>query len=251
MKMNHRVKAVLIDDEAHARASIRGILESNFPEVEISGEAKDLPEGVKLINKVRPDVVFLDIEMPGYSGLEILDFFPPESISFQIVFITAYNEFALNAFELSAVDYLIKPLQVDDMKRSLEKLSKMTPQNLEVLKHNLDNPQNGRIMINISGGQVFLELAKIIYLKADGSYTHIILSGNERHYVTKKLVEFERLQQIGNFLRIHRSHMVNLNHITKYTRQDGGSVIMSNGDELSVSQEKKQELEDYLAGFRL
>ncbi len=249
--MNHKFKAILIDDESHARASIRGILESNFPEVEIIGEAKDLPEGVKLINRSQPDVVFLDIEMPGYSGLEIMDFFPHGSVNFRIVFITAYNEYALNAFELSAIDYLIKPLQVDDMRRALEKLAKMIPQNLEALKHNLDNPQNQRIMINISGGQVFLELPKIIYIKADGSYSHIILAGNERHYVTKKLVEFERLQQIGNFLRIHRSHMINLDHIVKYTKQDGGTVTMTNGDELSVSQEKRQELEDYLSEFRL
>lgn len=249
--MNKSLRALIIDDEMQARAAVRGLLEENFPEVKIVAEAKDLPEGVKLIHQHAPDVVFLDIEMPGYSGLEILDFFGKNEIQFQLVFITAYNEYALNAFELSATDYLIKPLQQADMARAVNKLLQQVPQNLEALRKNLDPNEPKRVLINISGGQFFIELDHIIYIKADGSYSNIVLKNNEKHYVTKKLVEFERLQQIGNFMRIHRSHMININHMVKYSKNDGGIVVMSNGDELSVSQDKKQDLEDYIAGFKL
>jgi two-component system, LytTR family, response regulator len=244
-------RALIIDDELNARAAIKGMISENFPEVELVGEAKDLPEGVKLIYSLQPDIVFLDIEMPGYSGLEILDFFAKDQINFKIIFVTAYNEYALNAFELSAVDYLVKPLQLDDLKRALKKLDTSPSQALEALRSNLSKDEPKKILINASGGYVFVNVEDILYIKADGSYSDIIMTGGDHHYVTKRIAEFERLQEMGNFLRIHRSQIINVDHIAKISRIDGGTVIMSNGDELSISKEKRAELEIMISKYKI
>lgn len=243
-------KAIIIDDEHHARAAVRGMIEENFNNIQVVGEAKDLPDGIKLIHSSLPDIVFLDIEMPGHSGLEILDFFPKESVSFHIIFVTAYNEYALNAFELSAIDYLIKPIQLEQMKRALSKIERISPKKLEVLSANLNEHQPKKIILSTSAGQVFVKLDDIIFIKADGSYSNIVLVNNERHYVTKKLVEYDRLQEIGPFLRIHRSQMINVNHIDKILKQDGGSVVMVDGTELSISKDKKAQLEEMITQHR-
>lgn len=244
-------RALVIDDELNARAVIKGMLAENFPEIELVGEAKDLPEGVKLIYALQPDIVFLDIEMPGYSGLEILDFFGKDQINFKIIFVTAYNEYALNAFELSAVDYLVKPLQLEDLKRALKKLETSPPQAMEALRSNLSKDEPKKILINSSGGYVFVNAADILYIKADGSYSDIIMTDGDHHYVTKRIAEFERLQEMRNFLRIHRSQIINVDHIAKISRIDGGTVTMSNGDELSISKEKRAELEIMISKYKI
>lgn len=247
----NKKRAIIIDDELNARAVIKGMLSENFPQIELIGEAKDLPEGVKLIHAHQPDIVFLDIEMPGYSGLEILDFFGKGQITFKLIFVTAYNEYALNAFELSAVDYLVKPLQLSDLKRAINKLETVPTEAIEVLRSNLNPHDSKKILINSNGGYIFIEINDIIYIKADGSYSDIIMTGNEHHYVTKRIAEFERLQEMGNFLRIHRSQIINIDRIAKISRIDGGTVSMSNGDELSISKDKRAELEELINRFKI
>jgi len=244
------ITAIIIDDEAHARAAIKGISEDNIPELSIIGEAKNLPDGVKMIRQLNPNVVFLDIEMPGYSGLEILDFFGDNEINFHIIFVTAYNEYALNAFQLSAIDYLVKPVQLEDIKRSLKKIGSVSSHQMETLKSNLSTEnQNHKIIVTTSGNQLILELNNIIYIKADGSYCDIILTNGEKICVTKRISEFDKIQDFPHFMRIHRSHIVNIKHITKIVKSDGGFIQMVNGDELSISKDKKQELEKSIASL--
>ncbi len=236
------MKVLIVDDETNARLALRGILELHFPEIDIAGEAKDLPEAVRKIHQIQPDVVFLDIEMPGYSGLELVNFFESDQISFKIVFVTAYSEYALQAFEISAIDYLLKPIRKEQIGRALEKLTPTSKLQMEALRENLDDAAHKRIALQLSDGLLFVELNDVLYLVADGSYTHIHLRDGQKLTVTKKLLEYEKLEQWGNFMRIHRSHIINLSMISRILKQDGGIVVMCDGKQFSISNDKKQAL---------
>ncbi len=245
------MKAIIVDDELNARLALRGILEENFPEIEIVAENHDVPSAVKSIHAHKPELVFLDIAMPGYSGLELLKFFDESQINFKIIFVTAYAEYAINAFELSAVDYILKPVRIEALQRALSKLNDTkSGESLKVLQNNLEMPQNKKIALNTGDGITFIELQDILYLKADGSYTHFYISNKNKITVSKKISEFERLEQVGNFMRIHRSHLINLERIQKIVKQDGGTVIMDNGDELSISSDRKTTLLEKFESFR-
>lgn len=245
------MRAIIVDDELNARLALRGIIEENFPEIEIVAENADVPNAVKSIHSFQPELVFLDIAMPGYSGLELLKFFDENSINFKIIFVTAYTEYAINAFELSAVDYILKPVRIDALQRALSKVNESkSMESLKVLQSNLDIPQHKKIALNTGDGITFIELQDILYLKADGSYTHFFISNKSKITVSKKIAEFERLEQVSNFMRIHRSHIINLERIQKILKQDGGTVIMDNGDELSISAERKMALLEKFESFR-
>lgn len=245
------MRAIIVDDELNARLALRGVLEENFPEIKVVAENHDVPSAVKSIHAFQPDLVFLDIAMPGYSGLELLKFFDEDQIDFKIIFVTAFAEYAINAFELSAVDYILKPIRVEALQRALSKMNTMhSSASLKVLQANLEMPQNKKIALNTGDGVTFIELFDILYLKADGSYTHFFLSNKNKITVSKKIAEFERLEQVGNFMRIHRSHLINLERIQKFLKQDGGFVVMDNGDELSISVEKKAMLLEKFDAFR-
>ena len=245
------LKAIIIDDETNARLVIRGMMKENFPAVQVLGEAKDLPSGVKLIHQFNPDIVFLDIEMPQFSGLEIVDFFPPEQINFQIIFVTAYDKYAIDAFKVSAIDYLIKPVQLEDLGRAIQKVENLNTLKYQTLKENLKSEKPKKILVNGAGGQIIIPIEDILYIKADGSYSDIFLADGTKHCVTKKLIDFEVLKQTNDFERVHRSFIINLQHVQKFFKSDGGGVVMSNGEELSVSKEKREELEQRLALIRI
>jgi two-component system LytT family response regulator len=245
------MRAIIVDDERNARLALRGVLEEYFPEIEIVSESVDVPSAVKSIHVNKPELVFLDIAMPGYSGLELLKFFDESQINFKIIFVTAYAEYAINAFELSAVDYILKPIRVEALQRALSKLNEgKSLDSLKVLQGNLEMPQNKKIALNTGDGITFIELQDILYLKADGSYTHFFISNISKITISKKISEFERLEQIGNFMRIHRSHIINLERIQKILKQDGGTVVMDNGDDLSISNDKKALLLEKFDSFR-
>jgi two-component system LytT family response regulator len=243
--MKH-INAIIIDDEAHARAALKGIVEENIENVRIVDEAKNLPDGVKLIKKHQPQIVFLDIEMPAFSGLEILDFFNEDEVNFKIIFVTAYNQYALDAFRLSAIDYLVKPVQLEDLKRAVNKCVPSHSNQVKALKSLMeDNEEERKIVLSVNGAQEIINMNDIMYVKADGSYSDVILT-NKKLCITKRLSEFEKLQNIGPFMRIHRSQIININHIKKISKADGGSVFMTDGAELSISKEKREELDQLL-----
>lgn len=248
------MKVIIVDDEVNARLALRGILEENFPNIAILAESKDVPSAVTAIHKHKPDLVFLDISMPGYSGLELLKFFDESQISFKIIFVTAFSEYAINAFELSAVGYILKPVRVDALEKALQKVKNDNvndAEKLKTLQNNMENPLDKKVALNTGDGITFLELRNILYLKADGSYTHFYTTDRHRITVAKKISDFERLEAMGNFMRIHRSHIVNLSRIQKILKQDGGMVIMENGDTLSISAERKNNLYKKFQDFKL
>lgn len=237
-----KIRAIIVDDEPNARRALRGLLEENFTQVEILGECKNVPEAVKSINKHKPDLVFLDIAMPGYSGFELLDFFDDQHLSFKIVFVTAYSEHSLRAFETSAVDYILKPVRLEHMARALRKVSADVSvnetQQYKVLKENFSNQPDKKIVLQTAETIFVVRMEDIIYLQADGSYTRFYTTSHGVLTITKKLIDFEYLESSGPFFRTHRSYIVNLNHIKKVDKKE--FILMMNNDaEVYLAQDKK------------
>ncbi len=243
------INAILIDDEERARDSLRTLLASYCPEVTIIAECGNVPEGVLAINKHNPKLVFLDIEMPEYNGFELLSFF--RDVDFEIIFVTAYNEYALKAFEVSAVDYILKPVDIDKLKTAVEKASKKLnsfdmKNRLDVLKESFKTNQFNKIALPLAEGLLFVDVLEIIYLEADGSYTNVWLKDGSKILVSKKIKFFEEtLEGRPNFFRSHRSFMVNINFIKKYNRAEN-ALLLDNGKTITISRDKKNEFEQEL-----
>lgn len=244
-----KLKVALVDDEENARLLLRSMLNEYHPELEIVAEACNVMEAIKCIHQFQPEVIFLDIEMPGHSGLELIEFFDKEKFQCDIVFVTAYAEFAINAFEQSATDYLLKPIRKEKLDRTVEKLKE---------KHLISRPQiiqqqgiKDKVALQSSEGITLIDPDDIIYLKADGSYTHFFLTDQRKLTVAKSLNEFVKLESKGFLLRVHRSYMININRIQKVMKLEKGTLVMQNNEEISISQEKRQELIQLIDQFKL
>ncbi len=253
--MRKTFTAIIIDDEAKARRIMETLITDHCPEVKVLESADDVLSGIKAINKHKPDIVFLDIEMPGYTGFQLLDFF--DEINFAVIFTTAYSEYALQAFQVSAVDYLLKPIQIDQLHSAIEKVSRLkgTTQNREkihTLKENLEDHHIKKIALSTSQGLIFVPVNQIIYLEADGSYTHIFLTDGSKLLISKKIKEFENiLTQDNHFFRTHRSFIVNLSFIKQYIKQDGGHLIMENGAIVHISRERKDDFNKIISDLKI
>lgn len=243
-----KIRAIIVEDEPKTRSAMETMLKEFCPFSEWVGSARDLPEAIKLIHKHKPDVIFLDIELPGYSGLQLLDFFEKEEISFSIIFTTAYSEYALQAFQLSAVDYLLKPVQIEQLNVAIEKVRrhKTSPQSyqrIQALKNNFEpEPQSLKIALPMTEGWIILNSSDIIYLKAEGAYTRFITKNSSSILASKNLKEFDRLLDLKYFFRPHRSYVINLNFVNQIIRKDGGYILMDNGDQVMLTQAKRDEL---------
>lgn len=248
------MKAILIDDEARARSALETMLSLFHPEIVVCASCADVPQGVLAINKLQPDVVFLDIEMPGYSGFELLDFIP--NPTFAIVFVTAYSEYAIKAFEVSAIDYLLKPVTEQTLGQAVAKVQKLREQHqlkerLETLAENMRSDSIRRIALPVAEGLLFVETNHLQTLSADGSYTQVTLHNNSRLVISKKLGYFEEiLSSRSNFFRIHRSHIINLNYVKKYNRFDH-TLLMDNGTLLPIAKDRKADFEKSLEQVRV
>lgn len=232
-------KAIIIDDELMARELLKGMLHTFCPQIEVVDLCENLPSGVKSIHKHKPNLVFLDIEMPGYSGLDLLDFFNEEEVNFSVIFVTAYNQYAIQAFKLSAVDYLLKPIESDDLTTAVQLFEKhqKAQNNFQILKDNL-NSNIKKIALNTSNSIQFVNLDDILFFKADGSYTHVFLKENKNILTSKNLKYFEdTLIQNSNFVRCHKSFIVNTNYISEYVKSDGGYLVVCN-HHVSISNDK-------------
>jgi len=240
------MKAIIIDDERKARNLLRVLIEENCPKITEIFEASNLLDGVAIIKSEQPSIVFLDIEMPEHSGLDILNFIDKEVLHFEIIFTTAYSEYAIQAFQLSAIDYLLKPVRPDQVSEAVEKaiqfIGKSNISNkLKELKEGLQNTNFKKIALPVSNGIRFLPFEEIILLEADGMYTKISTI-QEEILISKPLRHFvEILDKIPTFYRVHRSFLINLSFIQQYVKSDGGYILMDNGRSVSISKEKKEE----------
>lgn len=247
--MDQKIKAILIDDEERARNTLKKLLADFCPEVEIVAEAANVPDGVLVINQHRPQLVFLDIEMPDYNGFELLSFF--RDVDFEIIFVTAYNDYALKAFEVSAIDYLLKPVDIDKLKLSVTKVQQklkffdMQPR-LDLLKESFRTEQFSKIALPVADGLLFVDVTEIELLEADEAYTHVFLKNGSSVLVSKKIKFFEEvLSSRPNYFRCHRSHIVNINFLKKYGKGEG-SLLLENGKTIYVARERKADFEQLL-----
>ncbi len=233
------IKAIIIDDEIMARNLLKGMLEEFCKDVIVLDACHDLPSGVLSIRKNKPDIVFLDIEMPGYTGLEILNFFDEEEVDFSIVFTTSYNEYALRAFKLSAIDYLLKPIEPEDLMNAVELYKKKKPlPNYKLLKENLTSQVVKKIPISTSNSVVFIGIDEIMFMKAEGAYTKIFLANQNSILASKGLKHFEDLvSSEKHFLRTHKSFIANINYVTELVRSSGGYLKIRDY-EIGISSDK-------------
>lgn len=243
------MKAIIIDDEKRARISLTYILQEYCPEVTVVAECENLPEGIKAIRKQQPDIVLLDIEMPGHSGLELLDFFDENEVNFSIIFTTAYNEYALKAFKFSAVDYLLKPIIPEELAEAIQRVSKQKQrfENFKAFKENLQQETLTKIAVPSGNTLLFLDTNKIMYIKGEGAYSEVFCSDGSRQLVSRNLKNFEDiLCSDSRFLRIHKSYIVNFNFVTAFNKSDGGSIVLENKIQIPVSPDKSQTILDQI-----
>jgi len=236
-------KTIIIEDEKRAQILLQNILENHFPTIEIMAVADDLPSGVKAIRKHKPDFVFLDIEMPNFSGLEILDFFDENQVDFSIIFTTAYNHYAIEALKISAVDYFLKPLNKEDIKEAIlrfeRKNSTQNQDSFSSLKSIIQEKKINKIAVPDGNQLHFIKPETIIYIKADNSYSEIYLEDGKKMTVSRSIKNFEDgLKQNNSFCRIHKSYLVNALYVERYDKSNGGWVTLSNQTELPISTEK-------------
>lgn len=231
-------KAIIIDDEEMARTLLSSMVEEYCPDIEIIDMCGDLPTGVKSIRKNKPDLVFLDIEMPGYSGLELLEFFNEEEIDFSIIFVTAYHQYAIQAFKLSAIDYLLKPIDVEDLVKAVSLFEKRnSSKKYKLLKDNLSN-QPKKIVLGTNASTLFVPLDEILYFKAEGSYTNVFFKDGKNLLTSKNLKYYEDLVGIySNFYRCHKSYLININFVTEYVKSEGGYLKIGS-HQVSVAPDK-------------
>jgi two-component system, LytTR family, response regulator len=243
------VRALVVDDEFQSRSFLTKIIEKLHPEVRIVGTAGTVEEAIEKIFALKPNLLFLDIKIQNKNVFEIFDVF--KDPSFEVIFTTAHNEFAVKAFRLNAIDYLLKPIDLDDLaiaiKRTCEKIAASATttiqqfENLAETVRTRENPFN-KIAIPTTDGFILVPIDEIIYCESDGNYTHFILKDNKKIISSYTLKQYEDMLSGGNFCRTHKSFLVNIAHITRYIKGDGGIVKMSNGKELEVSRYNKQAL---------
>lgn len=246
------LRAVVIDDSAQARKLLRLMLLELAPEIKQVGEAENVEEGLRLIDKERPDAVFLDIEMPGKTGLQLAEILLDRNFKGNVVFTTAYNIHAIKAFRLSAIDYLLKPIQEDQLTEAVERLkeekkNRDNENRLKALSENLQEERNEVLCIPTNNGFEYIPVIEIEYLEADGSYVKIYCINNRSKTVSKNLKYFENaLADCDNFIRTHRSFLVNLDYVTNYSKSDGGFLVLKRNVQIPVSRERKQAIQDIL-----
>ena len=225
-------KALIVDDEPAARDVLNNLLRRIPESVEVVGTAHDVVDAVQKIKELKPDVVFLDVQMPNYAGYEIVNFF--DEIDFEIIFVTAYDEYAIKAFELSAVDYLVKPINRIRLKESIAKLEQKMKQkgaieNYEILREALKEKELGKIVIPELGNKRVLQLNDIIAIEANGAYSNIFLKDEKSLMVSKNLKYFEStLPEDSVFFRSHKSWIINLEHIQQFSKSKGEIQLINN-----------------------
>jgi two-component system LytT family response regulator len=253
--MTKKVKTIVVDDEADAVDFISSIINEYCPSLEIVGKAHNVIQGIKVINEKKPDLVFLDVEMPNGSGFDLLEQFPEKT--FDVIFITAFNHYAIKAIKFSAVDYILKPININEFIDSVSKVIKKRiekpnqgNENFKVLLENLRSSTPSRLVIPTSDGMEYLNPRDIIRIEADRSYSWFYLTGDRKILVSKHLKEFQELLGDRYFFRSHNSHLINMKYVRKFIRREGGYIEMSDGSMVPVSRNKKDIFLDHMARFK-
>jgi two-component system LytT family response regulator len=240
------IKVVIIDDEISGRNVIRQYLSLYCENVEIIGEADSVKSGTELLTNESPDIVFLDIQMQDGTGFNILEALPERN--FKVIFVTSFDQFALKAIKFCAADYILKPVDPDEFVEAVERVqADLEKQNLadNRIDEMLTNMSNfSKVGLPTADGVKFVKVDDIVRCEADGSYTTVFMNDGDKILISKNLKTYEELFVDNKFLRVHKSHLINISHVDKYVNSggDGGSVVMSDGSTVEVSRRKKDEL---------
>lgn len=235
-------KTIIIDDEENSRNNTRSMLTNYCPEIEIIGEASSGMEGKKLIQELKPQVVFCDINMPGMTGLEMI-----ESIvhrDFCLIFLTAYSEHGINAVKAGALDYLLKPLMLSELQGAIKKVVQYYEQKGGSAAAAASD--KNLVLINHSKGFTLIDYKDIVWLEASDNYTNLYLNTGKKIVASKTLKEFEAILPTNVFFRIHRSSLINIDFIKEYSNAEGGTIIMSDGTSIQVSKARSQEFSEFI-----
>lgn len=247
--MKKKLETILVDDEGVSLRSLRYELEKYCPNVEIVDELTDPVMAIESIKEHDPDLVFLDIEMPRINGFDLLQSF--SSINFDVIFVTAYDEFAVRAFEFNAIDYLLKPVLKSKLIQSVNKVAvkqrhQFAQEDLHALMQNIQrnvpDPRIPTLAIPTQEGFEIIHISEITHLQAESNYTWVFLAKDEKYLVSRTMKEVAEMINSSQFLRVHKSYFVNLNHIRKYVRGRGGYLILRNGLDIPVSRNQRSDL---------
>jgi two-component system LytT family response regulator len=242
--------ALIIDDELHMRDSLAKLLGKHCPQVAVVGEANGVYSGIKAIQDLQPDLVLLDIQMEDGTGFDLLNSL--KTIDFKLIFVTAYDQFAMQAFRFSAVDYLLKPvnplLLVEAIERATQLMQKHHDLQMQALQENLNNAksQDKKIILKTTENIYLLTLHDIISCESDNNYTNIYTSDGEKILVSKTLKEYDDLLTCCGFYRVHKSYLINLSHIKRFEKQDGGYIVLTNDMKVPVASRKRDEMLEML-----
>lgn len=238
------LKSIIVDDEFKSRESLKALIEKFCENIQVAAVCQNADEAIKAIGEHKPDILFLDIQLQRETGFDLLE--KLDKIEFEIVFTTAFSEFAVKAFKFSAIDYLLKPVDIEDLRKAIEKARKRILGNISERMTHLAQTMKGntfkhsRLAVPSSDGLVFVSVDGILYCEASGNYTNIHMGDGRKFVVSRTLKEYEEMLEDLDFFRIHNSYLINLNLIKKYIRGEGGQVVMTNDQALDVSKAKKK-----------
>ncbi|HEV8285669.1 MAG TPA: response regulator [Chitinophagaceae bacterium] len=241
------MKVIIVDDEPDGISTLKKMLAINCKQVEVIATCVDADEGIEKVKELNPDLIFLDIQMPGKNGMEMLA--ELSNRNFEVIFVTAHNEYMLQALQLSASDYLLKPVHENQLTEAIHRVEKKiqqkwNKQNIEALLYNLQKsgaPNEMKLCIPTTKGFMVLKLEDIILCEAEKNYTIIYLRDKKPVIVSRPLLEYEKILENTNFFRVHRTFLINLQHVTEYHKGEGGVAIMSNGSEVEISRRRKEQ----------
>jgi two-component system LytT family response regulator len=237
------IKAVIIDDEKSAVTSIELVLKEYCPSVQVVGKSTSAKEGIKEIETKKPDLVFLDIQMPHMTGIELLE--QIEQRNFDVIFVTAFNEFAVKAFKLNAIDYLLKPIDIPELIKAVNKVVESNSRNESAVTDKIERLKatlSGKIGLPFSTGTEFVKLADIVRIEADGSYCKVITVDKKTRLISRNLKEMQISLEGESFYRTHKSHLINLEHVKKYSPlKDGGIIEMADDAKIEIARTNKTE----------
>lgn len=238
------LKALIIDDEPYCCEILAAMLEADCPDININQICNNGADGLTAIHKNSPDIVFLDVEMPKMNGFEMLEQLP--AVNFHLIFTTSYDQYALKAIRFSAIDYLLKPIDREELKKAVEKVRQRIqiplPQQLEILMQKIKQPSSpvNKIALPTMEGLQMIPVDSIVSCESDDNYTYFKLKSGKKLLVTRSLKEIEESLEQHSFIRVHRSYLVNLNEIEKYIKGEGGYLVMSDGTTIDVARNKKE-----------